>query len=598
MFGLGLPTTMARHAGSHDPPPQAPGPVTLAGLLSRQAVRRRASSSSLERGEGYASAGAVRITEQGPERVAARVQGSRRYDVLLTEEDGELAYECTCPMGEQGHFCKHCVAVAAQVAGWGTGAKQTKPAETTMEDVREHLLSWDKPALVDLILGRAREDDRLRDDLLLRVALRRADAPDVETLRDALEVDDHASRRESWDWSHGVDRVVDAIEELLEQGHARTVVDLCEEALELLGPASDMVDHSHGSLAPLVERLGTLHLEACRSGAVDPVALGQRLVELELGSRHEAFYGAIDDYAEVLGEAGLAAYREAADWRWSGVRALGPGESDRDGSADRFRITRIMERLADLTGGVDDVVAVLSRDLSSGYKFLRIAEVLRDAGRFEDALAWAERGLVAFPGRADRKLREFAAAEHHRGGRHDEAMKLIWAEFEERPGLDSYQRLREHASVAGADRPAWSDRALAFLRQQIGRQSAARRSPYSWEGPADRSSLVEIFLWRNELEAAWREAQEGGCREDLWMRLADLRQEEHPGDAVPIYQRQVEFLLSQGRAYDDAVAMMRRVRSAMSSMEPPGDFGAYVTALRAAHRRKRNFMALLQQAGW
>jgi hypothetical protein len=472
-----------------------------------------------------------------------------------------------------------------------------------MEDVREHLLSWDKPALVDLILGRAREDDRLRDDLLLRVAVMRADAPDVETiratLRDVLEVDDHVSWREPWDWSRGVDRVVDSIEELLAQGHAGTVVDLCEEALELLGPASDMVDHSRGSLAPLMERLGTLHLEACRSGAVDPVALGQRLVELELGSRHEAFYGAVDDYADVLGEAGLAAYREAADRRWSRVRALGPGESDRDGSADRFRVTRIMERLADLTGGLDEVVAVLSRDLSSGYKFLRIAEVLRDAGRFEDALAWAERGLAAFPGRADRKLREFVTEEHHRSGRHDDAMKLIWAEFEERPGLDSYQGLCEHARVAEADWPAWSDRALAFLRRQIDRQAAAsRRSPHSWVGPADRSDLVEIFLWRDEVDAAWREAREGGCRQDLWMRLAELRQQEHPKDAVPIYQRQVDFLLSQGRAYEEAVALMRRVRSAMSSMEPPGDFGTYVAGLRAAHGRKRNFIALLQQAGW
>jgi hypothetical protein len=322
--------------------------VTLADHLSRQAVRRLAGSSSLERGEDYASAGAVRITDQGPERVAARVQGSRRYDVLLTEEDGELAYECTCPMGEQGHFCKHCVAVAAVAGGWGTAATEVKPAETTMEDVREHLLSWDKPALVDLILRKAREDDRLRDDLLLRVALLRADAPEVETiratLRDALEVDDHVSWRESGDWSRGIDRVVDSIDELLAQGHAGTVVDLCEEALELLGSASDMVDGSDGGLAPLAERLAGLHLEACESGAVEPAALGQRLVELELGARHEAFSGAIDDYAEVLGEAGLAAYREPAERRWSTVRALGPGESDDRAYAGRFRITHIMER--------------------------------------------------------------------------------------------------------------------------------------------------------------------------------------------------------------------------------------------------------------
>lgn len=82
------------------------------------------------------------------------------------------------------------------------------------------------------------------------------------------------------------------------------------------------------------------------------------------------------------------------------------------------------------------------------------------------------------------------------------------------------------------------------------------------------------------------------------MRLAELRQMEHPGDTVPIYQRQVEFLVDQSRSCEEVVALMRRVRSAMSIMEPPGDFGAYVAVLRAAHRRKRNFMALLQEADW
>jgi hypothetical protein len=33
-------------------------------------------------------------------------------------------------------------------------------------------------------------------------------------------------------------------------------------------------------------------------------------------------------------------------------------------------------------------------------------------------------------------------------------------------------------------------------------------------------------------------------------------------------------------------------------MEPPADFPAYVAALRAEHRPKRNFMALLDRAGW
>jgi uncharacterized Zn finger protein len=113
-------------------------------------------------------------------------------------------------------------------------------------------------------------------------------------------------------------------------------------------------------------------------------------------------------------------------------------------------------------------------------------------------------------------------------------------------------------------------------------------------------SLVEIYLWRKEPDAAWREAREGGCAESLWMQLAQLRQDAHPEDALPIYQKRVQELVGKKNngSYGAAVAMMRRVQGTMSGMEPPGDFRAYVAALRAEHRPKRNFMALLDRAGW
>jgi uncharacterized Zn finger protein len=260
----------------------------------------------------------------------------------------------------------------------------------------------------------------------------------------------------------------------------------------------------------------------------------------------------------------------------------------------------MMERVAELTGSVDDVVAVMTHDLSAGHDFVRIAEVLREAGRFDDALAWAERGLAAFADRPDARLRELAADEHHRVGRHDAAMTLIWAAFEARPGLEAYQRLFEHARIGGADWAAWSDRALAFLRAAIERQSAGARGRHVWEQAPDRSSLVEIFLWRKEVEAAWREACEGGCEEGLWMRLAQLREKDHPEDALPIYQRAVQRLVDQrnNRSYEEAVAMMRRVRGAMSRLQPPGDYLVYVAAVRAEHRPKRNLVALLDRARW
>ncbi len=53
----------------------------------------------------------------------------------------------------------------------------------------------------------------------------------------------------------------------------------------------------------------------------------------------------------------------------------------------------------------------------------------------------------------------------------------------------------------------------------------------------DHSLLVEIFLDEQETEEAWQEAQAGGCRNDLWLRLAAKREIEHPEDAVSVYLR-------------------------------------------------------------
>ena len=113
-----------------------------------------------------------------------------------------------------------------------------------------------------------------------------------------------------------------------------------------------------------------------------------------------------EQYADVLGEVGLARYRSLAEQVWDLVPAR--QGSDTDHSASRFRITYIMEALAKLSGSVDEEVVVRARDLSHAYDYVQIVELLVDAGRFDDALVWAERGLASFPDHTDVRLREIA----------------------------------------------------------------------------------------------------------------------------------------------------------------------------------------------
>lgn len=235
---------------------------------------------------------------------------------------------------------------------------------------------------------------------------------------------------------------------------------------------------------------------------------------------------------------------------------------------------------------------------------MEVAEVYAGAGRHEEALDWAERGAAAFPDQRDPRLDEFLCEAYHRAGRHPEAVELAWQRFQVRPELATYQRLADHATKAGA----WSERrprAVAVLRKRInvgGPSSAPKRRPLRGPTgePVGATHLVEVLLWEGDDEAAWREAVEAVVPHRIWMRLANIRQEEHPNDAIPIFQREVEQLIDNknNRGYADAVSLMDHVRSLLANAGRPEDFGSYAAAVRTAHKPKRNLTKLLDQRGW
>src|ERR1019366_6197690 len=255
------------------------------------------------------------------------------------------------------------------------------------------------------------------------------------------------------------------------------------------------------------------------------------------------------------------------------------------------------ETRARQTGDIEELVAIKARDLSNAYIFLEIAEIYREAKQPDQALAWAERGVKAFPDRTDSRLREFLAREYHRRKRHDEAMQLVWKIFAEHTSLEHYQTLKQHADRI-QQWPAWRDKALEFVRAEIERENkqfAQKRQAWGWTPqPPDHSLLVEIFLWEQDVEAAWREAQTGGCHDSWWMQLARLREKEFPADVVPVYQKQVELLVNQKNngSYADAVKLLGKIRDLMTRLERADQFAGYLATVRATHKPKRNFIKL------
>lgn len=282
--------------------------------------------------------------------------------------------------------------------------------------------------------------------------------------------------------------------------------------------------------------------------------------------------------------------------------ALAPGDDGAERSK-RFRLTHMMETLAKLSGDVDAQVDVMAHDLSASWQFVRIGALLAEHDRHPDALAWAERGLAAF-GAGDHRLIELLFELYHQLGRGGEAVALARRIHDEHPGPASYRDLAAQARRAGT----WSterDPAFARLRQAAEARrhpvpAPGRRPVRSWGPPADSSDLVEVLLWEKRADEAWAEAQVGGCSERLWVELARKREQRHPGDAIPIWQRQVERAadLKRNDGYREAVDLLQHIAKLMKAAGQLEAFAPYVAQVRARHRPKRNLMALLADRGW
>lgn len=584
------------------------GAADLAQILNRSVLRELAGARSFERGEDYFDSGCVGRLAEYEGCVTASVQGTDRYTVKLWTENEELFFDCTCPVGDGGSFCKHCVAVGlAWLAAHEhatTSQDEDEKRPLTMDAVRVYLESLGEKALVDILMERALDDDGFRQQLFMQLASWSAahgNAPlNVEPFVDAIDRAVNAGYvpyREVHAYARGIDHAIDSIETLISEGHGAAAVSVTEHALDAVERALSQADDSDGYIGGILERVAALHLAACKKAKPDGEKLAEWLFQREMSDGYGSFRGSVTEYAPVLGKRGLARYRALAEEAWARLPAVKPGEKDPLSWPERYRITSIMESLARTSGGLDELIAVMSRDLSLAYSFLKIAEVCTKHGKRDLALEWAERGLKAFPERTDSRLREFLAEEYHRRKRHGEAMALVWKQFTENPRLETYQALNKHA-VRVKDWPAWREKALGFIQEWIASQkkgSPKQRLP--WAFRPDHSLLVEIFLWEKDPEAAWQEAQAGGCNERLWLQLANERAKDNPEDALPIYLRQIEPTVNQknNAAYEEAVKYLRLVRDLMNRLDRSDEFATYLASIRTAHKPKRNFMKMIEQ---
>ncbi|WP_157528906.1 SWIM zinc finger domain-containing protein [Nocardia sp. NRRL S-836] len=544
-------------------------------------MRKLADERSFERGERYFAAGQVRRVTVDGSTVTATVDGTRTYRVRLDVTPKSLRGSCSCPYGAEGMFCKHCVAASLAWLEQGGEVGESRAKPLSDKRLRSFLSGCDREWLVEQLMAATKTDRVLRARLAAAAGQRNAfDDRDIRVrLERAIEIPDYVEYGEAYGYFLHVGDALDEVERLVGAGFADAAITLAEYALELLESSAERVDDSDGGLSEAIARVEEIHLAACEAGSPDPVELAERLVTRAVSTDYEVFLDVLPAYEEVLGSAGLARYRELVEQAW---REL-PPKKPNDYSARRFVITHLMEKLAESSGGADGLVEVLARDVTSSYDVLRIAERLCADDRDDEALTWLERGLADFE--PDFRLRDLAAGIHARAGRLDRAGDMLWANFTDRPSLETFRALRD---VTAGDFPQWRERALAFL---------AGLPPVKGPWSPGRSTLVEILLADDEHEAAWQAAVDGGCSDGLWLRLARVRAANHPADAIPILLRAADQAIEVRTrdSYKAAVRLLAEAKALFARCDRDDDFRTHMTAVRDAHRTK---WALRQELDW
>jgi uncharacterized Zn finger protein len=574
-------------------------------LITRNNLKQLAGTTAFQRGEEYYASGFVERLLTADQKVSARVAGTETYRVELSDKNDDLSHNCTCPRAADGYFCKHCVAVglawlAGQQAEGAVGQSKTKKKRRDpWQEIRDYLTQQTPEVLIALVLEAAQRDDRLYRSLALKAERAGAGSNVQQIFRKAINkatrVHGFVDWREAGGFAGDLEQLVESLEELLTPDSAGMLVELLEYAIERVEDAMQNIDDSNGEVGSLEDALGDLHIKACELARPDPEALAERLFRMEMTLPMGICSFSAATYSHVLGEQGLRRYRELASVEWEKIKPKKGGDRYED---HRWRITRIMESLAEASGDVEGLVAIKAQDLSFAHHYLTIAEIWTKAVQDDKALEWAERGLQAFPNATDNRLRDFLVSAYLPLKRNGEALQLTWVQFEERATLEHYQKLHKVAKQLGVW-PDQRERALAWVAEVIARNAAVTDRWNPKPSTPNYTLRVAIALWENDLDATWTAVNAGVCNRDQLIELAGKLEPKRGNDAIALYRRIIPVIIEQtnNTAYADAVKLIRKVGVIMNAQERNRDFGYYLAELRMRFKPKRNFIKLLDGIG-
>lgn len=561
-------------------------------LIDIAALKAQSGEASFAKGVQLLSQGRVQQLSQNGKTITARVQGSHLYRVRLEHGRG-LVSHCNCPAADYQTLCKHGVATALAFNMQLSGLDGEEGALVQVPDERARLRDYfdrqEQPALLDMLL-----DELGRNPKRWQHWLRKMDLSEQTLSPAKLKnlINKALPRQDICEWQEVSGYFAEAAEqfEAIWEGVDTLPLEqqwlLTNHALQRLNTVLQQIDDSNGDRfeleADICERLPALFalLPWSESDKVD--WLFTHLIEqpMDVFPEDEAF-GELPQSPAFLAlcEKGLE-------------QVLTQGEQGHERDWDLLRYGNPLLEAARACGDWRRELTLLASMASCTRNWLKLCMLCcehEEPLEGEYWLAKARKGAVS-PHEQD-ACDEAEITLCVALGEKGRAWGLTRAGFERMPYFDGFKRLRQLQQQL-----EWQDDTLLPWAEQCFKDQAAVRQPFNL--PSHQDALVRFYLDQGRVQDACDWVAHHKISPELLLTLAERIAPDHPELAMTYLFRVATGYVAAGHhgSYEKAVSVLRKLEQSLGDDKALQEhFSQQLKTLAAEHKRKRNFIKLVNQ---
>lgn len=572
---------------------------TIAELLTPSSLRSAAGSRSYSRGEDYFASGAVHHLYCDGVQLTGDVSGTRVYRTAMTVVKNELDGRCTCPMGRDGAFCKHLVALGLAYL------QANKKSETNKSAFhwKVFLKSCEREELIKIIL----EMSPNNTDVIERYRMANLPAAGKAKLTELKSKID-----ELYALAETIEECYDEYDSFDDNGSKDDFIQqqsLLLNVLNLLaanGETQLLWDISTYALDKLLE-ISVSEYDVVQEFAEEMMEFFLQAVHAEVKSHDEAFrifsewerkggnFG-FDVLSEALGELPkpvkeLWAVKALEKWRGFSRCQLGEYGS----SSERNYIESHLLNWADEHKDDSLKLQIMEKSLASSDDVIALAKEYRRQGMPDKVIPLLQKAKKTL--KNSTKILDLLAEELQQSGSGQQALDLAWKDFTENYmsayPLDRLQKTACHLKC-------WNEyyqRVLSFLAEMEQKQAKSKPSN-SYYHDSLRQRRVEVLFAHADKEAAWELSLGAVLSEEWWLKLADWRLQTVPEDAASILRKLVaKALVPTGEyAYAEVVKYLKLYGKYMGLAGKDAEFATYCSTIRVEYKRRRLLLAQMDKA--